>query len=51
MIGRTKSKYAVIEMLFMVNNLIASQCIKSTTRNNAKLQERVKLIVKNKSKL
>lgn len=49
MIGRTKSKYAVMAMVFIVNNLISSQCIKSTPNNNDKLQKRLKLIVNNKS--
>lgn len=48
MIGRSKPKYSVIEMVFMVNNLILSQCRKSEPRNYTKLQKRVKLIVKNK---
>lgn len=48
MIGRPKPKHSVMEMVFMKNNLIPSQCIKSEPRNYTKLQKRVKLIVKNK---
>lgn len=42
MIGRSKPKYSVMEMVFMKNNLIPSQCIKSEPRNYTKLQKRVK---------
>lgn len=37
MIGRTKPKYSVTEMIFMLSNLIFSQCTKMP-RNNAKSQ-------------
>lgn len=36
-------------MIFMKNNLILSQCIKSEPRNYTKLQKRIKLTVKNKN--
>lgn len=40
-IASPKLKYSIIEIVFMVNNLIFSQCIKGSLRNNVKLQKKI----------